>query len=58
MIPNAGEDMKKSNLSYLSDGNVCMMQSFWKTVWKFPLKTNIYLQYKITIAFLEFTPEN
>lgn len=55
IIPNAGNDAEELELSYTA-GGMKMVQSYWKTAWKFLIKLNINLPYSPAISFLGICP--
>lgn len=58
LTPNAGEDAEQEELTFIANGNVKWYSDFWKTVWPFLTRLNIYLTHYKELCSLEFTQMN
>lgn len=50
-VLGTGHNVEKLELAYISERNVQMVQTFWKTMWQFLKKSNRNLLHKIPIPF-------
>lgn len=48
--------MRKNKLLFITDENV-LVQTLWKTIWKFHMKWNIFLTYHLQLSFVVYLKE-